>query len=130
MRARLSLPLIAALALLGSANVARADSRQVGVAGRVVGEASPLSAAQIYAYQLADLSLHKVLTDTQGNFLFQNLPTGLYKIIAHKSGFLPVVVMLTRTTAQAYQFLELHSEGVRGRVLLKRVGEHRIRSFS
>jgi len=107
MRARLSLPLIAALALLGSANVAGADSRQVGVAGRVVGETSPLAAAQIYAYRLADLSLQKVLTDTQGNFLFQNLPTGLYKIIAHKSGFLPVVVMITRTTAQAYQFLEL-----------------------
>ncbi|HSS78690.1 MAG TPA: carboxypeptidase-like regulatory domain-containing protein [Thermoanaerobaculia bacterium] len=107
MRARLSLPLIAALALLGSANAAGADSRQVGVAGRVVGEASPLAAAQIYAYRLADLSLQKVLTDTQGNFLFQNLPTGLYKIIAHKSGFLPVVVMITRTTAQAYQFLEL-----------------------
>jgi len=107
MRARLSLPLIVALALLGSANVAQADSRQVGVAGRVVGEASPLAAAQIYAYRLADLSLQKVLTDTQGNFLFQNLPTGLYKIIAHKAGFLPVVVMITRTTAQAYQFLEL-----------------------
>jgi hypothetical protein len=107
MRARQSLPLIVALALLGSANVAGADSRQVGVAGRVVGETSPLAAAQIYAYRLADLSLQKVLTDTQGNFLFQNLAIGPYKIIAHKSGFLPVVVMITRATAQAYQFLEL-----------------------
>jgi hypothetical protein len=104
-------PILAILALaglLGSADASRAEVRQVGVAGRVVGETtSPLSAAQIYAYQLADLTFHKVLTDTQGNFLFQNLPAGLYKIIAHKSGFLPVVVMLTRTTAQAYQFLEL-----------------------
>ncbi|HSS51301.1 MAG TPA: carboxypeptidase-like regulatory domain-containing protein, partial [Thermoanaerobaculia bacterium] len=103
-------PILAILALaglLGSADASQADTRQVGVAGRVVGETSPLAAAQIYAYQLADLSLHKVLTDTQGNFLFQNLPAGLYKIIAHKSGFMPVVVMLTRTTAQAYQFLEL-----------------------
>ncbi len=104
---RQRLPLLFVLALLGQASSALADTRQVGVAGRVVGEASPLASAQIYAYQLADLSLHKVLTDTQGNFLFQNLPVGLYKIIAHKSGFLPVVVMLTRTTAQAYQFLEL-----------------------
>ncbi|HEV7506081.1 MAG TPA: carboxypeptidase-like regulatory domain-containing protein [Thermoanaerobaculia bacterium] len=99
--------ILALAGLLGSADASQADARQVGVAGRVVGETSPLSAAQIYAYQLADLSLHKVLTDTQGNFLFQNLPAGLYKIIAHKSGFMPVVVMLTRTTAQAYQFLEL-----------------------
>ena len=107
MRARQSLPLIVALALLGSASSALAEGRQVGVAGRVVGETSPLAAAQIYAYRLADLSLQKVSTDTQGNFLFSNLPTGLYKIIANKSGFLPVVVMITRTTAQAYQFLEL-----------------------
>jgi hypothetical protein len=104
---RLRLPLIFALALLGQASSALADARQVGVAGRVVGEASPLAAAQIYAYQLADLSLHKVLTDSQGNFLFQNLPAGLYRIIANKPGFRPVVVSLTRATAQAYQFLEL-----------------------
>ncbi|MFY9824248.1 MAG: carboxypeptidase-like regulatory domain-containing protein [Thermoanaerobaculia bacterium] len=104
---RQSLPLIVAVTLLGQAGSAFAEGRQVGVAGRVVGETSPLAAAQIYAYQLVDLSLHKVLTDTQGNFLFQNLPVGNYQIIAHKAGFLPVVVMLTRTTAQAYQFLEL-----------------------
>lgn len=102
-----TLAILALAGLLGSADASRAESRQIGVAGRVVGETSPLSAAQIYAYQLGDLSLQKVLTDTQGNFLFQNLPAGLYKIIAHKSGFMPVVVMLTRTTAQAYQFLEL-----------------------
>jgi hypothetical protein len=94
-------------ALLGPAGAARAESRQVGIAGRVVGESSPLAAAQIYAYQLGDLSLHKVLTDAQGNFLFRELPSGLYKIIANKAGFHPVMVMLTRTTAQAYQFLEL-----------------------
>jgi len=77
------------------------------VSGRVLGEASPLGAAGVYAYQLADLSLRKVLTDTQGNFLFQELPAGLYKVIAHKPGFSPVVVLLTRTAANAYQFVEL-----------------------
>src|SRR4029078_10288060 len=107
---RKSLPLILALALAASAQnpqSAQADSRLAGVGGRVLSETSPLAAAQIYAYQLADLSLRKVMTDTQGNFLFQDLPAGLYKIIAHKSGFMPVVVMLTRTTAQAYTSLEL-----------------------
>jgi hypothetical protein len=78
-----------------------------GVAGRVVGETSPLGSAGVYAYQLADFSLRKVLTDGQGNFLFASLPAGLYKIIAHKPGFSPVVVMLTRTATDAYQFLEL-----------------------
>jgi hypothetical protein len=104
---RKSIPLIVALALLGQAAALQAQARQAGVAGRVLGESTPLPSAHIYAYQLADLSLHRVVTDAQGNFLFQNLPVGLYKIIAHKAGFLPVVIMLTRTTAQAYQFLEL-----------------------
>jgi len=99
--------MIAAIALLGPAGVLQAETRQQGLAGRVVGESSPLAAAHIYAYQLADLSLHKVLTDGAGNFLFQDLPAGLYKIIAHKGGFVPAVIMLTRTTAQAYQFLEV-----------------------
>jgi hypothetical protein len=78
-----------------------------GVAGRVIGEKSPLASAGVYAFQLADLQLHKVTTDPQGNFLFQDLPAGLYKVIAHKAGFAPVVILLTRTTAKAYQFLEL-----------------------
>jgi hypothetical protein len=98
-------PLILTVALLGQAAAVRADVR--GVAGRVTGETSPLSAAHIYAYQLADLSLRKVSTDAQGSFLFQDLPAGLYKIIAHKAGFTPAVILLTRTTAQAYQFLEV-----------------------
>ena len=103
-------PFILALALLGGASGARADelnTRPQGVGGRVLGETAPLGAAGVYAYQLADLSLRKVLTDVQGNFLFQDLPAGLYKVIAHKPGFTPVVVMLTRTAANTYQFLDL-----------------------
>jgi hypothetical protein len=104
---RKSLPIVAAVALLAPAGALRAETRPSGVAGRVTGESSPLAAAHIYAYQLADLSLHKVLTDAEGNFLFRDLPAGLYKIIAHKMGFMPAVIMLTHTTAQAYQFLEV-----------------------
>lgn len=116
---RKSIALLFALTLLGSVgNAGRAGATngpqtggpQPGVGGRVLGEASPLSAAGVYAYQLADLSLKKVLTDPKGNFLFQDLPAGLYKIIAHKSGFVPVMVMLQRTTAQTYQFVELQLE--------------------
>ena len=104
---RKSLPLILALAFLGQAASVRAEVRHPGVAGRVIGDSNPLSAAHIYAYQLADLTLHTALTDGQGAFLFKDLPAGLYKIIAHKAGFLPVVIMLTHTTAQAYQYLEV-----------------------
>jgi hypothetical protein len=104
---RKSFLLIAALALLGSAAQA-AETRPAGISGRVLGETSPLAAVRIYAYQLADLSLRKVTTtDTQGNFLLQDLPAGLYKVIAHKAGFMPKVVPIIRATAQAYTLLEL-----------------------
>lgn len=106
----LTLAVLVTLALLGGASGARADepnTRAQGVGGRVLGETVPLGAAGVYAYQLVDLSMRKVLTDAQGNFLFQNLPAGVYKVIAHKPGFTPVVVMLTRTAAHTYQFLDL-----------------------
>jgi len=104
---RKSVPLIFVLALLGQGADLRAEVRRSGVAGRVVGEKNPLAAAHIYAYQLADLSLRKVMTDGQGNFFFQNLPAGLYKIIAHKSGFIPAMIAIPRETAKAYQSIEM-----------------------
>jgi Carboxypeptidase regulatory-like domain len=78
-----------------------------GVFGRVVGDIDPLPQARVYAYQLADLSLHQVQTNESGRFRFSDLPAGLYKIIAHKAGFVPAVVMLTRAREDAQQFLEL-----------------------
>jgi hypothetical protein len=102
-----TLPAIAALLLLTVTGAAAEGTRRAGVAGKVAGESSPLRAAGVYAYQLADLTWRKVLTDANGAFLFQDLPAGLYKIIAHKPGFVPVVVLVTRSTAQTYQFLDL-----------------------
>lgn len=90
-----------------SSNTAARGAALIGVGGRVIVNSSPLAAAGVYAYQLASLTLHKVETDPQGNFLFRNLPAGLYKIIANKPGFVPAVTLLTRTTAQTYQFLEV-----------------------
>jgi hypothetical protein len=103
---RKSLPLILALTLVGQSGSLQAQARISGVGGRVLTESNPLSSVHIYAYQLADLSTRNVMTDGQGNFLLKDLPAGLYKIIAHKSGFMPAVVMLPRATAQAYQALE------------------------
>jgi hypothetical protein len=100
-------PLILAVALLGQAVGARADARHPGVGGLVRGESSPLSAAHVYAYHITNLSLRKVLTDAQGNFLFQDLPAGFYKIIAHKAGFVPRMVLLAHQTAQDYQRVEV-----------------------
>jgi len=77
------------------------------LAGKVRTSAAPLSSAVVYAYQLADFTLAKVTTDEKGDFLFQELPAGLYKIIAHKNGFLPAVVTLARQSAAADQFVDL-----------------------
>src|SRR4051812_49383083 len=94
---RKSVPLILAVALLGQTASVRADARPPGVGGLVRGEASPLSSVHVWAIQLADLSLRQALTDARGNFLFENLPAGLYKIIAHKAGFVPRIVPFART---------------------------------
>jgi hypothetical protein len=105
---RKSILLLFALTLLGSVSRAGAnESRHPGVGGRVLAETSPLAAAGVYAWQLTDLTLKKVLTDSKGNFLFQDLPAGFYKIIAHKPGFVPAVVVLIRNTAQTYQSVEI-----------------------
>jgi hypothetical protein len=98
---------LAAAALLAATPAAAAPTDPAGVGGRVLGTASPLPSAIVYAYQLADRSHRRVLTDGEGGFLFDGLPAGLYKIVAHKPGFVPMVLPLTRATADAYQYLEL-----------------------
>jgi hypothetical protein len=107
---RKSLPLILAIALFGQGGDLRAeDVRRAALTGRVLGESSPLAAAHIYAFHLADLKIReKAQTDTRGHFLIQDLPAGLYKVIAHKKGFAPAIamLMLSRTTAQASQILD------------------------
>ncbi|HXU33082.1 MAG TPA: carboxypeptidase-like regulatory domain-containing protein [Thermoanaerobaculia bacterium] len=119
MKANQSLPAIVAAFLLAAApGVARSQTPPAGlspqaanargaVAGRVMGASNPLGAAAVYAYQVVDRKLQKVATDVQGNFRFDQLPAGVYNIIAHRIGFVPAVVRLTRSTAEAYQFLEI-----------------------
>ncbi|MEO8274891.1 MAG: carboxypeptidase-like regulatory domain-containing protein [Thermoanaerobaculia bacterium] len=78
-----------------------------GVEGRVLLRESPVSDARVYAYQLVEKSLHKVLTDGSGRFLFEALPAGIYKLIAHKAGLQPAVMLLQRDAPEASQFVEL-----------------------
>lgn len=90
--------------LLGGASPVLAEGL---VSGRVSGSETPLPESQVYAYQLGELTLRKVVTDATGNFEFRNLPTGLYKIIAFKPGFVPGVALLSRASADAAQFLDV-----------------------
>lgn len=95
----------AALALLALSGGARAEVQ--GLEGRVVLDESPVSEARVYAYQLVEKSLQKVLTDASGRFLFESLPAGIYKLIAHKAGLQPAIQLLQRDTADSPQFVEL-----------------------
>ncbi len=126
MNAQKSFPVVVAIALWATAAAGvRAQTlpeSHGAVAGRVVGVSNPLGSAAVYAYQVVDRSLQKVATDVQGNFRFDQLPAGVYNIIAHRIGFVPAVVRLTRSTAEAYQFLEIQlarqvagAEGAGGR---------------
>jgi len=105
--------LIGAIALVcaGVLSAAPADGIEApdagAVFGRVTSASAPLETAWVYAYQIADFSLRKVATGDDGLFRFADLPAGLYKFIAFKSGFVPAVVMLSRATAQATQSLDL-----------------------
>ena len=53
-------------------------------------------------------SSRRSTTDRQGRYLFERLPAGLYKIIAHKPGFVPVVELLLRRSPDKPQTLDLH----------------------
>ena len=98
--------LLAWLAL--AAGAAADQAPDVGrLAGRVLDTASPLPSVQVYAYQLVDRTLRLATTGGDGEFFFDSLPAGLYKVIAFKPGFAPAVVMLTRATRQTAQWVEL-----------------------
>ena len=102
---RVAPAIFATLTLLAFAPPASAEV--LGLEGRVVLHQSPVSDARVYAYQLVEKSLHKVLTDSSGRFLFATLPAGIYKLIAHKTGLQPAIQLLQRDAADDAQFVEL-----------------------
>lgn len=122
MRGSTVAPLVALLlasALRAEAGATVAERGPAGLlGGKVVGSESPLQAASVYVYHLADAQLDKAITDGEGAFGFAALPAGLYKVVAFKPGFLPAVVLLTRAAADVRQFvdLELEREPVPGAV--------------
>jgi hypothetical protein len=86
--------------------------------GQVKGTSAPLSFSKVYVYHLSDQSLSKVITDETGNFRFNSLPAGLYKVIAFKDGFVPAIALITRSKREAEQFLNLElatEEAVEGK---------------
>ena len=104
---------VAAIALLGTAPVhAGLDLPSLGdpTAGRLVGRVhagkAPLPAARVYVYDVADRSKQRTTTDRFGRYAFQPLPAGVYRVIAHRPGFVPAVAELVRTTGESAQTLD------------------------
>ena len=75
--------------------------------GSVSADATPLGRATVFAYELAKLQVHRVTSGSDGAFRFDQLPAGVYKLIAFKVGYEPAVVMLSRAAADALQVVEL-----------------------
>ena len=94
--------------LLGSGVPALGADLEVlpGLGGLVRSNGGPLESARVYAYQVTDFQITRATTDQNGRFLFETLPAGVYKVIAHKVGFVPAVVLFTRATHSAADFLE------------------------
>jgi hypothetical protein len=97
-------------ALVASAGAAGA----AGVSGRVVHSDDPVSKATVYAYRAVERSFEKVATDETGRFLFDALPAGLYKIVAHKIGLPPAVLVLARRSASESQFIQVELSAAKG----------------
>ena len=103
----------AVAALLGAAPLeAGLDLPSLGdpLAGRLIGNVhagkAPLPAARVYVYDVADRSKRKTTTDRFGRYAFQPLPAGVYRVIAHRPGFVPAVAELVRTTGESVQSLD------------------------
>ncbi len=104
---------VAALALLGATPLeAGLDLPSLGdpLAGRLVGKVhagkTPLPAARVYVYDVADRSKRRTTTDRFGRYAFQPLPAGVYRVIAHRPGFVPAVAELVRPTGESAQSLD------------------------
>ncbi len=110
--------IFALMAMMCAPTVAAAKMPRAAVSGLVAENAQPVSSVMVYAYRLGELPsqeddmpaaarLTRVLTDAAGRFLFEQLPAGLYQLVAHKAGFLPAIVEVTRETATTRQVVEL-----------------------
>jgi hypothetical protein len=100
--------LVAALVSPAAPAAETATTSDSGVRGRVSAEpSSPLGRATVFAYELARSTVTKATTGADGAFRFDQLPAGVYKLIAFKPGYEPAVVLLSRAATEALQFVEL-----------------------
>lgn len=97
--------------LNASSALAAGASPKPALDGRVLGNSKPQPEANVYLYEVASRAVRKVLTSDDGRYFFDALPSGVYKVIAFKKGFIPAVELLLRRDSETRQSLELRMTG-------------------
>jgi hypothetical protein len=80
------------------------------VLGTVTNAAKPVANALVIALNTQDLAATQVWTDVDGTFTLPTLRTGVYRIIAVKAGFAPLVTTLVPTKPNHRLALRLQTE--------------------
>ncbi|MEM6794111.1 MAG: carboxypeptidase-like regulatory domain-containing protein [Acidobacteriota bacterium] len=80
------------------------------MSGRVLDRTAPIADAKVFAYEVASGGMVEVETSERGDFLFERLPAGMYKLVAFKAGFLPTVELLLRRRSEDRQVVEIRLE--------------------
>jgi hypothetical protein len=95
MRRSLTAFLAPALSLAGATGIAFASPPpSPPIAGVVRHLEQPISGALVIFYNLADTTLTRSRSATDGTFVLASAPVGVYDLIAYKRGFLPSLVRL------------------------------------
>ncbi|HXG57506.1 MAG TPA: carboxypeptidase-like regulatory domain-containing protein [Thermoanaerobaculia bacterium] len=80
------------------------------VLGSVRNAARPVANALVIALNLADFAATQTYTTSDGTFALPPLPSGIYKIVAVKPGFLPAITTLLPTRPSQKITLALENE--------------------
>jgi Carboxypeptidase regulatory-like domain len=108
--------LVAALALVGASAVAEppapplplASTIAPPISGSVRSVQSPVAGALVVLYNVAETSLARLRTSTDGTFVVASAPVGVYDLIAYKKGFQPALVrILHQATPQSVSSVEI-----------------------
>jgi hypothetical protein len=84
------------LAVFLSAQVFAANSAREAapVKGIVQHLEAPIPGALVFVYSVSDARLNRVVTRRDGSFAIDDIPAGIYDLVAYKTGFYPSLVRL------------------------------------
>lgn len=107
---RLAVMVAAAFLVAGPVRAEVSLPAALQVLGTVTNAASPVANALVIALNTQDLATTQAWTGTDGSFTLPSLRAGVYKIIAVKAGFAPLVTTLVPTKPNHRLALRLQTE--------------------